>query len=155
MVREIVTVVPIAQRKTQRPAAAFTLIEVMITTVLLVMLVSAGLYALAQLDRFSRRNAEYTSVMALVSGEMEALKGREYNPPTAPFTLTNSVTSNITSIALSADGESYAIQGVIVTVMEPVANGHLATVNGYFTNWNMPYIVSLQNVINSYSNPDE
>lgn len=127
----------------------------MITTVLLVMLVSSGLYALAQLDRFSRRNAEYTSVMAIVSGEMESLKGKEYNPPQAPFFLTNSVTSNTATIALSADGSSYAISGVIVTEIKPVANGHLATVNGYFTNWNMPYVVSLQNVINSYSNPDE
>jgi len=119
------------------------------------MLVTAGLYALAQLDRFSRRNAEFTSVMALVSGEMEALKGKQYNPPVAPFALTNSVTSNLTSIALSGDGQSYLIQGVILTKIEPVANGHLATVSGYFTNWNMPYTVSLQNVINSYSNPDE
>lgn len=131
------------------------MIEVMITSVLLVMLVTAGLYALAQLDRFSRRNAEYVSVMAIVSGTMEGLKGVEYNPPVEPFGLTNRFSTNLTKIALSTDGTNYTMDGLVVTSIEPVAYGHLITVTGYFTNWNLPYNVTLQNVLNTYSNPDE
>jgi type II secretory pathway pseudopilin PulG len=136
-------------------SGGFTLIEAMITVVLLVMLVTAGMYALGQLDRFSRRNAEYTSVMSLVSGKMEGLKAVEYNPPVTPFGANTSFSTNETKIALSNDGESYAITGQIITRIEPVANGHLVTVTGRFTNWNKPYLVSLQNVLNPYSNPDE
>lgn len=139
----------------RRSARAFTLIEVMITTVLLVMLVTAGLYALAQLDHFSRRNAEYTSVMAVVAGSLEAMKALEYNPPLSPFGPDTTQTTNATEIALSSDGKSYTMKGKVVTRIEPVANGHLVTVTGYFTNWNLPYEVTLQNVINSFSNPDE
>ena len=135
--------------------AAFTLIEIMITTVLLVMLVTAGLFALAQLDRFSRRNAEYTSVMALVTGSLEGLKASRYNPPVPPFGPDVEISTNITEIALSNDGKSYTMKGMVVTQIEPVANGHLVTVTGYFTNWNLPYVVTLQNVLNSYSNPEE
>ncbi len=149
----------ITDRKSKRArshdASGFTLIEIMITSVLLVTLVTAGLYALAQLDRFSRRNAEYTSVMALVSGTLEGLKGVEYNPPVEPFGLTNRTSTNFTKIALSTDGTSYSVKGMIVTSIEPIAYGHLITVSGHFTNWNLPYTVTLQNVLNSYSNPDE
>lgn len=143
------------QLKTNLGSAAFTLIEVMITTVLLVMLVTAGLYALAQLDRFSRRNAEYTSVMAVVAGTLEGMKALEYNPPQSPFGPDAVITTNETEIALSNDGKSYTMKGRVITRIEPVANGHLVTVSGFFTNWNLPYEVTLQNVLNSYSNPDE
>lgn len=142
-------------RSRPNAAAGFTLIEVMVTSVLLVALVTAGLGALAQLDRYSRRNAEYISVMALVSGTMEGLKGVEYNPPVEPFGLTNRVSTNLASIALSNDGTNYMMNGRIITSIEPVAYGHLITVTGYFTNWNLPYEVTLQNVLNPYSNPDE
>jgi len=140
-----------------RPPASegFTLIEIMVTSVLLVALVTAGLFALAQLDRFSRRNAEYVSVMALVSGTMEGLKAVEYNPPAEPFTLDKRVSTNFTSIALSKDGTNYTMKGEVVTTIEPVAYGHLVTVAAYFTNWNLPYQVTLQNVFNPFSNPDE
>ena len=47
------------------------------------------------------------------------------------------------------------MDGLVVTSIEPVAYGHLITVTGYFTNWNLPYNVTLQNVLNTYSNPDE
>jgi prepilin-type N-terminal cleavage/methylation domain-containing protein len=139
----------------RRERDAFTLIEIMITTVLLVMLVTSGLFALAQLDRFSRRNAEFTSVLSLVSGTLEGLKASTYNPPVPPFGPDVNVSTNLTKIALSQDGKSYTMDGMVVTRIEPVANGHLITVTGYFTNWNLPYVVTLQNVLNSYSNPDE
>jgi len=93
--------------------------------------------------------------MSLVSGTMEELRGYEYNPPVDPFGLESVTTTNTHDIALSNDGTSYLIQGMVVTTVEPVSYGHLITVTGYFTNWNLPYTVTLQNVLNSYSNPDE
>ena len=136
-----------------RRLAAFTLIEVLITTVLLLMLVTSGLYALAQMDHTGRRISEYTSVASIASGALEDIKAQPYNPPLGPFGPKASVTTNMIAIGLSKDGTNYAFSGAVITRIEPVADGHLITVQANFTNWNRPYNVTVQNVVNAFSNP--
>ncbi len=136
-----------------RPAArsAFTLLEVLIASGLLLGLVLAGMNAVFVLDKSSRRLAELTSAMALVQGRLEEVRTYDYNPPLAPFVAGATVTSNVVSISLDKGGTQYQVPGTLITRIEPVASGHLVTVSASFNSLGSPVKAQLQTVLNKFS----
>lgn len=137
----------------QRPAArsAFTLLEVLIASGLLLGLVLAGMNAVFVLDKSSRRLAELTSAMALVQGRLEEVRTFDYNPPVAPFVASATVTSNAVSISLDKGGTQYQVPGTLITRIEPVVSGHLVTVSASFNSLGSPVQAQLQTVLNKFS----
>ena len=133
------------------PSAAFTLLEVLIASGLLLGLVLASMNALFVMDNSARRLAEMTSAMALVQGKLEEVRTNVYNPPLAPFTANATVTSNAVSIALDKGGTQYLMPGSLLTRIEPVASGHLVTVSASFNGLGTPVKAQLQTVINKFS----
>ena len=131
--------------------AAFTMLEVLIASGLLLGLVLAGMNALFVMDNSSRRLAEMTSAMALVQGQLEAVRTNDYNPPLAPFTGSATVTSNAVSISLDKGGTQYLVPGSLITRIEPVASGHLVTVCASFNSLGTPVKAQLQTIVNKFS----
>ena len=139
------------QRQRRSVRTAFTLLEVLIASSLLLGLVLAGMNALFVMDNSSRRLAEITSAMALVQGKLEEVRTNDYNPPLAPFVASATVTSNAVSIALDKGGTQYLVPGTLTTRIEPVASGHLVTVSASFDAPGTPVKAQLQTVLNKFS----
>ena len=139
------------QRQRSAARAAFTLLEVLIASSMLLALVLAGMNALFVMDNSSRRLAQLTSAMALVQGKLEEVRTNDYNPPLAPFTASATVTSNAVSIALDKGGTQYQVPGSLITRIEPVASGHLVTVSASFNVLGTPVKAQLQTVLNKFS----
>ena len=131
--------------------SAFTLLEVLIASGLLLALVLAGMNALFVMDNSARRLAQLTSAMALVQGKLEEVRTNDYNPPLAPFTASATVTSNAVSISLDKGGTQYQVPGSLITRIEPVASGHLVTVSASFNSLGSPVQAQLQTVLNKFS----
>ena len=132
-------------------SAAFTLLEVLIASGLLLGLVLASMNALFVMDNSGRRLAATTSAMALVQGKLEEVRTNTYNPPVAPFPASATVTSNAVSISLDKGGTQYLMPGSIITRIEPVASGHLVTVSANFNALGTPVKAQLQTVLNKFS----
>ena len=139
------------QRPRSAARSAFTLLEVLIASGLLLGLVLAGMNAVFVLDKSSRRLAELTSAMALVQGRLEEVRTFDYNPPLAPFVAGATVTSNAVSISLDKGGTQYQVPGTLITRIEPVASGHLVTVSASFNSLGSPVQAQLQTVLNKFS----
>src|SRR5258706_906448 len=113
-------------------ARAFTLIEVMVTMLLLSILTIAGMGAIYSMDLCSRRLADYTAATALVEAKIQDIKAASYNPPNAPFGASTVYITNADSISLNQAGTSFKVPGTLISEIKPVAAGHLITVTGTF-----------------------
>jgi type II secretory pathway pseudopilin PulG len=136
-----------------RPDAspAFTILEVLIASSLLLALVLAGMNALFVMDNSSRRLADMTAAMAVVQGQLERVRTNDYNPPLAPFIASATVTNTAASISLDKGGTNYLVAGTLTTRIEPVASGHLVTVSATFNRGGNPLRAQLQTVVNKFS----
>jgi len=118
---------------------------------LLMILIVAALNSLSILDRNSRRLSEYSTAMSIAEGQVEWLRTIKYAPPVSPFTASTVMMTNTITMALNQAG-TWVITGLMWTRIEPVANGHLATVVARFTNsLTGSYNVTLQTVINQFA----
>ncbi|MBI5774030.1 MAG: hypothetical protein HZA89_09850 [Verrucomicrobia bacterium] len=139
-------------------AAAFSLIEVMVVSGLMVILVVSLLTAVLQMDQNARRSSDYNSLLELAQGQLEMIRTNTYSPPTAPFGTATNFTTNITSTlgyALTAAGTNYQLTATNVTTIQTVAEGHLVTVTltvpSYGKVIKAPLQVQVQAVMNRFS----
>jgi type II secretory pathway pseudopilin PulG len=150
------------ERGLRSARSAFTILEALFATVMMAAVVIGAFSAITGIDWSARRQADYTSAMALVQDKLEELRATTYNPPTAPFLPTTNTSTNAVSISLNKANNTFLFPGVLITRIEPVAAGHLVTVTGVFTNYltsvsagstNKPpaLSVSLQTVVNKFS----
>ena len=133
---------------------AFTLPEVMVMLLVVGILILSGTAGIVLMSKSSLRTSDYTQAMARVEAKMIEMMATTYNPPNYPFCSTNVSFSTNDSISLDQSGTNYRVSGTVVTLTQPVAQGHLVTVTGTFlepSQTNVPLVVTLQTVVNAFS----
>jgi type II secretory pathway pseudopilin PulG len=134
-----------------RSTRAFTLVEVQVVMLLVIILIAAGIGSILAMDISSRRLGDYTAAMALVEAKIQDIVAATYNPPSQYFkTNTVSITNN-NSISLDKAGTTFKVTGTVVSEIKPVASGHLVTVTGTFQEPKKSITVSLQTVVNKFT----
>jgi type II secretory pathway pseudopilin PulG len=137
----------------RQPRAGFTVIEVLIVTALLMLLAASGFGTLLIMDRNARRQAETMSGFELVQGQIEYLRSLPYNPPTSPFLATTNIFTNTVNICLNSSGSNTLVSASMITTLVPITQGHLASVSMSVNTYGQARTISLQSVINSYTDP--
>ncbi|HZQ46938.1 MAG TPA: hypothetical protein VFC07_08005, partial [Verrucomicrobiae bacterium] len=139
-------------RRTYGATLAYTLVEVMVMLMCVCLLIGGLCYTIVFMSRSSLRLADYTSAMSLIEAKLHEIRAATYNPPTYPFTATNTFITNTGSISLDQSGTTYRITGNIVSQIQPTALGHLVTVTATFQEPSgTPLTVSLQSLVNHFS----
>ena len=137
---------------------AFTLVEVMVVSTLVLLLVLASFSTILYINFTSHRIADTTQAMSIAQAKIEEIRAATYNPPNAPFTAGTNFITNSESISLSKAGTNYNVFGKVISRIEPVAQGHLITVTATFTNadpaLNPNIVVTLQSLVNTFSGGD-
>jgi type II secretory pathway pseudopilin PulG len=132
--------------------SGFTLIEVVIGIAMMFMLIVSAIGAITLLDRASRSQSEDTTALEVAQGKLEEFQATKYNPPASPFLSTTTWATNQVVLALNKTGTTNRAAGVLISKVQPVANGHLVTVSVVFTNMNLtPLTAQLQTLINQHS----
>ena len=137
-------------RRGTRWSSAFTLVEVLVTMVLVLLLIIAGISSLVLMNRSSSRLADYTAAATIVRARVEAFIAATYNPPASPFTASTVRLTNAATISLNKAGTNYLVSGSVISVIQPVAAGHLVTVTGTFQTPGKPLTVSEQTLVNKF-----
>jgi competence protein ComGC len=131
---------------------AFTLVEVCIVLVLVMILVVAGMAGLYSMDVCSHRTADHIAAMAVVQAKVQDIIAATYNPPNANFASTTKYLTNSGAISLAMAGTSFKVPGTLISELKPVASGHLVTVTGTFQEPRGGAItVQLQTIVNKFS----
>jgi len=141
-------------RKARRGVClAFTLIEAMVVTGLLLILITGSTSAIYFMDRASRTLADRTAAMAVIEAQIYDIRALEYIVPSTWLSATNDVRrTNNASISLDQSGQTYRVAGTVIEVFHPVPTGsHLVTVTGTFQTPGRPLVVSLQTVVDRFS----
>ena len=132
----------------------FSMPEVLIVSVLLLMLAGAGFTGLMGMNRASKGVAEDAAGLELVEGKIEELRGTLYNPPYAPFASNTYRTTNTVTVCLNASGSNALLTGRLLTTTQPLSGmGHLVTVSLSITSYPSARAIQLQTVINKMSMP--
>jgi type II secretory pathway pseudopilin PulG len=140
------------RRRVRIGQRGFTLLEVVIGIAMLLMLIVSAIGAITLLDRASRSQAEDTTALEIAQGKLEEFQATKYNPPVSPFVSSATWTTNQIILALNKTGTNTRAAGLLISKVEPVANGHLVTVSVKFTNMNVtPVTAQLQTLINHHS----
>jgi prepilin-type N-terminal cleavage/methylation domain-containing protein len=134
-----------------KTSRAFTLIEVMVVTALLLILVTSATASIYFMDQATRRLADQTAAMGVVEAKIYEIRAVAYNPPVYPFASTNVSTNFSASISLDKSGQTYRVPGTVTALIQPITTGHLVTVTGTFQTPGKPLVVSLQTVVNKFS----
>jgi type II secretory pathway pseudopilin PulG len=131
----------------------FTVVEIVLTTALLLILVISTLDGILGMQVSAKRTADYTSAMAIAEAKLQDIRAVYYNPPTYPFTYSAVLyVTNQNSIALNQAGSSFQIPGTVISKIEyQGAGGHLVTVTASFKIARRSVTAQLQTLINSYS----
>lgn len=143
--------VKLPRRKSRVAEAGFTLIEIVIVSVLMLSLVIVTWNALLMLDLGTRRMSEQTSALAIVQGKLEEIRLVPYNPPTSPYTAQSVTDISEVAFAIDAAGTDFLVNGRMTVEYKPAAVGHLVTVTASFTNFGKAYSPQVQTVINTFS----
>jgi type II secretory pathway pseudopilin PulG len=135
---------------------AFTLVEVVIVLALVIIVILGAFNTIRFMNFSSHRLSDTTAALAVVQAKVEEIRAATYNPPLYPFSAsTNNYITNNVAISLDQSGTTFRVPGVLVSSIQPVAQGHLITVTGTFTNadqyLNPSFTVSLQTVVNRFS----
>ncbi|HZV33302.1 MAG TPA: type II secretion system protein [Verrucomicrobiae bacterium] len=132
-----------------------TLVETMVVMVCILIAISGAFYTVLYINFTARRVADYSAAMAIVQAKTEEIRAASYNPPNYPFGASNIWITNVESVSLSRNGTNLLVPGTVISLIQPIAQGHLVTVTGTFTspttNLDPPFTVSLQTVVNSFS----
>lgn len=135
--------------------AAFTLVEVLVVTVLVFMLILASFETMLYINFNSHRVADISAATSIAQAKLEEIRAATYNPPNAPFTAGTNYLTNNPGICLSKAGTNYLLPGVVISQISPTAEGHLVTVTATFTNGdsklNPTITVTLQSLVNSFT----
>jgi len=138
-------------RRSRVAGQGFTLVEVMVVTLLLAFLLIAGMGAIFSMDLCSRRMADYTAATAIVEAKLADIRAATYNPPNANFATNTIYLTNSDSISLDRAGVTFKVPGTLISEIKPVAAGHLVTVTGTFKEPRGDLTVTLQTVVNKFS----
>src|ERR1700693_4653426 len=91
----------------------FTLVEVMVVTVVFIMLMVSAFGTLYVDDKGSRHQAENSTALEIVQGRLEWFRGLPYDYPSAIFSNASySVTSNM-AITLDSSGSTTLLQTAV------------------------------------------
>ena len=129
----------------------FTLVELMVTVVLLVLLATGVLGSITTMHKLAKKQATYNSVMALVMSEQEAIRTNSYNPPTAPFTAEESKTVEKKYVSLDPDKDDFSLEVSLVTKIEPISSGHKVTISGTYSYGDTTPTITTTTLVNKYS----
>ena len=132
----------------------FTLVEILVTAVLLVVLATSVLGSITAMHKMVRSQATYNSVMALIMSEQEAIRTQPYSPPTAPFTASTTKSVQRKSVSLNPDGTAFMVDVELLTVIEPLSNGHKVTVSGTYAVGGSKPTITTNTVVNKFSRVD-
>ena len=132
----------------------FSLVEVLVVSALLTVVVLATAGGIITMQVSASRGADYNSGMAIVEARMNDIRSTFYNPPNLPFT--NSTLYQITnssSIALNQAGTTFLVPATVISKFQYLGptKGHLVTVTATFQSPKLPTTVSLQSIVNKYS----
>src|SRR5258706_9428863 len=141
---------PLAVKMPRLGEPGFTLVEVMVTMLLLGILLIAAFGGLFSMDLCSRRLGDYTAAMAVVEAKVQDIRGVYYNPPNSPFGASTIYLTNSSSISLDKTGTIFTVPGTVVSEIKPLASGHLVTVTGTFAEPRGSLTVSLQTVVSQF-----
>lgn len=120
-------------------------------TFLFVLLAVGAMASITAMHNIARRQATYSSVLALVMSEQERIRAEAYVPPNEPFTSEETVLTAEKSVSLNADGTAYMIDVILTTEIEPVASGHKVTVTASYVFSGTALSVSTSTVVNQFS----
>ena len=127
------------------------MIEVMVTTAILMVVISGGWIALSMFNLNVDRVADHTAANFVIEGELERVRTIDYNPPVSPFTAgVVTWTSNV-FLSLGGNGSNYQQRAIMRTSTRPAANGHLVTVSLTYSNAFSPDNIWMQTVVNQFS----
>jgi len=132
------------------------MVEVVVVMALVLTIIAGAFGTIRFMNFSSLRLADTTAALAVVQSQLEQVRTTPYDPPTFPFgsASANTITTNV-SISLNQGGTAYRVPGTITSTIQPVAEGHLVTVTGTFTNadqfLNPSFTVTLQTVVNRFT----
>jgi prepilin-type N-terminal cleavage/methylation domain-containing protein len=132
-------------------AGGFTLIEILVTLAMLLLLLIGALGTITLLDRSSRRQGQHTTALEVAQGKLDEFLSQVYNPPVPPYSSTNYYQSNWVTLAANKSGTATSTFASVISLVQPVLNGHVVTVTVSFTNYDQLVNVQLQTLINRHS----
>ncbi len=135
------------------PQRGFTLVEVMITLTLFT-LMSIGVFgSITVLHQISRRQAVYSSVLALVMQQQEAIRADGYTAPNARYPAGNTpnTESNKLTVSLDSSGTNGTVDVVLLSTFTTASSGHLVTVSATYTYNGKSTTIETTTLINNYS----
>ena len=144
--------IPLSTHKV-KPQRGFTLVEVMISLSLFTLL-SAGVFAsITTLHNISRRQATYSSVLALVIQEQEAIRADGYTPPDDRYTSNSAGTSEEKELFVSynSSGTNAIVDVTLVSTFKVASGGHLVTVSATYIYNGKSTTIETTTLINKYS----
>ena len=131
----------------------FTLVEVMITLTLFI-LMSIGVFgSITVLHQISRRQATYSSVLALVIQKQEAIRADGYTTPSARYTsdVEGISEQQEKSVSWNASGTESSVDVTIVSTFKVASGGHLVTVSATYIYNDNSTTIETTTLINNYS----
>jgi type II secretory pathway pseudopilin PulG len=134
----------------------FTLVEVMVVTVVFIMLMISAFGTLYVDDKGSRHQAENSTALEIVQGRLEWFRGLPYDYPSATFSNASySITTNMT-ITLDNSGSTNLLQALVSTTVAPFqvgtnVVGHLITSSITLNTSKSPRTIQLQSFVNPFS----
>ena len=134
----------------------FTLAEAMIVLALFSMLLIGGFNSLFLGHKSSRHQAENSTALEIVQGQLESLRGQEYDYPSAVFSNISYSTSNTVTVTLDSSGNTNLLTAPLVTTVAPFnygtnVVGHIVTATITLTTSKQPRIVQLQTLVNKFT----
>jgi hypothetical protein len=127
------------------------LVEVLITTAVLMIITIGAAVALATFNRNVERMTDYCAGNIAIEGELERVRTIKYQPPLSPFSSTNVTWLSNVTLSLDRNGTNYQLIASMRTTTEPRADGHLVTVTLTYNNWFRPTNIWMQTVVNGFS----
>ncbi len=144
--------IPLSTHKV-KPQRGFTLVEVMISLSLFTLL-SAGVFAsITTLHNISRRQATYSSVLALVIQEQEAIRADGYTAPDVRYTSNSAGTSEEKELSVSynSSGTNAIVDVTLVSTFKVASGGHLVTVSATYIYNGKSTTIETTTLINKHS----
>jgi hypothetical protein len=94
--------------------------------------------------------------LEIVQGQLESLRGQEYDYPSAVFSNISYSTSNTVTVTLDSSGNTNLLTAPLVTTVAPFnygtnVVGHIVTATITLTTSKQPRIVQLQTLVNKFT----
>jgi type II secretory pathway pseudopilin PulG len=139
-------------RKSNSRIRAFTLVETLVVSGLLVTVIASALAATVQMEVSSARTSECNASMAVVEAKAQDIRAWKYTPGIYPFTSNVVYFTNTDTIDLDKAGAKFLVSGKVVSKIEYAGSlGHLITITGTFQTSRLAITQTVQTVVNQFS----